>query len=103
MNGKDQYANCYALPPGPICVDCNHELCPCCPYPWCDRLTHEVEDNDLCCDGDCTVDAADFAMWQRECRKREAEYEARPLGSYITLAEGPFLPAAVRRERGLAL
>lgn len=100
----------YALPPGPMCARCGHELCPCCPLPWCDILvlddagpdypaTVQIEDSGLCCGGSCVVPWDDFDAWREEVNAVEA---MQPEGhSVIVTADGPWLPAAVRRARGL--
>lgn len=113
----------YALPPGPLCERCLHEPCPCCPLPWCDLMIprtdyddddeplpyerqpgetyFQVEPGDmLCCGGDCVVAADDFIEWHRDVDAVEAE---QPEGySVVVTAEGPFMPARVRRARRLA-
>lgn len=107
----------YALPPGPLCERCRHEPCPCCPMPWCDLLIPDPRDGEepeagdtyyrvepgdsLCCGGDCVIAWDDFIEWRRDVDAVEAE---RPAGyRVVETAEGPFMPARVRRARGLAV
>lgn len=98
----DERDEVLALPPGPLCMACAHQLCPCCPRPWCDRLIGEDPDTcwelDTCCDGACKVLWDDWLEWRKECRAVE---EAEVGLSMLTVAEGPWLPARVRREREL--
>lgn len=92
---------CLALPPGPLCERCQHQLCPCCSLPWCDSLL-ESEDpdgfGDLCCDGDCVVDAYDFEAWQRHVAAVRAEHPAFRIAQ---LQDGPPRPYALERARGV--
>lgn len=78
------------LPPSPLCERCGHNLCPMCPLPWC-----EIIEDDFCCDGECVVDAYDFAAWRADVDALE------PLNfdGMVTVQDGPFLPDAVRRRR----
>lgn len=86
-----------ALPPSPLCERCSHNLCPCCPLPWCDQLLPE-QDLDSCCDGDCVVDAYDFESWQRHVAAVRRENS----GFHRTmLQDGP--PRPYTRERYQAL
>jgi hypothetical protein len=79
------------LPPSPLCERCAHQLCPFCPAPSCDSF----DGDDFCCDGDCVVDAYDFAAWQVECDL----LQPFDFDGMVTVQEGPFLPDAIRRRR----
>lgn len=83
------------LPPGPMCEVCGHDLCPCCPLPWCDIVT----DDELCCDSECRVAWDDYLEWQLELRE-VGGFEA--FEGWTQVAEGPWFPAAERRARGVA-
>lgn len=84
-----------ALPPGPRCLQCDHELCPICPSPWCDRMTDEHP----CCSGDaCIVFWDDWLEWLSDRSRVEEHGIELP---QLVIADGPWLPARVRRERGI--
>lgn len=80
-----------SVPPGPLCSVCLHTMCPCC-GDFCDRC----EDGKVCCDGRCSVDREDLQAWQTQVDQIIGN--ARVL---IAVQLGPFLPASVRRERGI--
>lgn len=58
----------WGSPPAPLCIKCEHALCPMCPVPWCDQLLGEELDS--CCDTSCTVDPIEFADWKQRAAER---------------------------------
>lgn len=102
---EEEDRDCVAVPPGPPCERCGHELCPCCPSPWCDTVLPSCEVgedgglyNELCCDSECVVEPADFERWQQEVNAIMNERDRR-LVSVVAVAVGPWLPEAVRLAR----
>jgi hypothetical protein len=89
----------FALPPGPFCNRCGHELCPCCPLPWCDTVLVE-QDHALCCESECAVAWDDYLEWRAELRAAEADCPSTH--SCVRVSEGPWFPADMRRDRGVA-
>lgn len=79
------------LPPSPRCERCKHTLCPFCMEPWCDTILEESDalyDDELCCNGMCTVDLDDFRAWLTDCFGEP--YSKPEIGVQYTIAEGPF-------------
>ncbi len=84
-----------ALPPGPLCDVCGHEMCPCC-GDWCDQLVGSGLST--CCDGHCTVEPEDIALWQLQCKPL-----MRATSALVSTIPGPWLSLRVRQERGIPL
>lgn len=96
--GIDDDRDVVGLPPAPICAACFHAPCPCCPLPWCDQLLPG------CCEHTCEIDRADFELWKAACDlvfPDPDDGDDWEPGPAFTVSEGPWFPAAVRRERGV--
>lgn len=78
----------HALPPSPLCERCEHQLCQCCPGPWCDRINCTCyEDHD----GECIVLPEDWRAWRRQVDA--CELDSDRVGDHCTtLQDGPWWP-----------
>ena len=88
----DGYA-VHALPPSPLCSRCGHQLCPCCPLPWCDDLECQCFTEH---DGACVVAEPDWKAWQRQLGA--SRFDDDVVGHHsVTLQLGPWWPMKERQ------
>jgi hypothetical protein len=101
----DDGANDWALPPGPRCEHCGHEMCPCCGT-WCDLLVEAigpdtsdeyVDDWNLCCGGECVVDPVEVDDWMKRVAAAES---GAPKGAMFLTQDGPYCPTWRRSAAG---
>lgn len=82
------------LPPGPRCARCGHVVCPFC-GDWCDVLGRGEAEGELCCEGECIVDAADVIAWRERWDAEIRSALDSNVAAPVVVAEGPIRAAAV--------